>query len=77
MMTLIMYKKMTPRELRSEAKGLVGQLQGWFRKNPRRQNCLAGLWYGREHTFKRRDLKAQVKSVVDALVKDDDFMRRG
>jgi len=65
---LVVYKTISNKELRSGAKDAIVQITEWFKKNPTKTNCNAGLFYGRRLDIKPDTVAQQVNALVDELV---------
>jgi hypothetical protein len=70
MAMLIVYKKVSEATLRKEAKDLEQQVARWFEVNPKRRVCRVVAWYDRKYSIKRKDIKGQLSSFVDQLVRE-------
>jgi chaperone required for assembly of F1-ATPase len=68
---IIVYKRMTEKELRKAATEATTQILDWFEANPRRKICRAELMYGRHLKVTRGQVVHDIQLFVQALLKED------
>lgn len=66
---IVIYKRLSEKTLRKEAKDVIKKLQIWFDENPKRRVCRTELWYGRFVSLKRNTFKEQVEKSVEKALK--------
>lgn len=63
--TIIIYKKLSDRVIKSEAKKALPQIKKWFENNPKRKDCNAEFFYGKMVTIRRTNIDEDFKKAVN------------
>jgi DNA-binding SARP family transcriptional activator len=61
---IVLYKRLSEKTLRKEAKDVIKKLQSWFDENPKRRICRTELWYGKYVTLNRNTFKQQIEKII-------------
>lgn len=67
---ILVYDRLTEKQLKKDASEVVKNLTKWFKDNPKRKVCRAELWYGKMHSIKRKNIKGQINKIVAGLLKE-------
>jgi hypothetical protein len=59
---LVLYTKLTKKELEESAKQAIVQVTQWFESNPKRKVCKAKLWYGKTVKIRRGHVAEDVNA---------------
>ena len=65
---ILVYKRLSKKQLLKEAKETINQINEWFEKNPTRKVCKAELWYGKIYTIKRNTVADRINEYVNVLL---------
>ncbi len=68
---IVVYNKMTKKELENSLNDTIERLRCWFQDNPKRRTCRAKLWFGHAEVLKRKTWEKQVRDYA-ATVKTKD-----
>lgn len=61
---IVIYNKLTKKELKASAKETIAKVNEWFNNNPRRKVCKAELWYGKVHKIRRDHVEEDIQAIV-------------
>jgi len=61
---IVLYKRLSEKTLRKEAKDVIKKLQSWFDENPKRRICRTELWYGKYVALNRNTFKQQIEKII-------------
>lgn len=61
---IVIYEKLTKKELKESKDGAIARITEWFEKNPKRRVCDAQLWYGQRHKIRRGHVADDINAVV-------------
>lgn len=65
---IVVYKRASNREIRSEAKKSIPQIEKWFADHPERKDCNTSVWYGKMVLIRRDHVKEDMdKAMNEAL----------
>lgn len=67
---ILIYDRLTEKQLKKAASEVVKNLTKWFKDNPKRKMCRAELWYGKMYSIKRKNIKGQINEIVAGLLKE-------
>jgi len=68
---IVIYKKISAKQIRKEAaKGIVG-IEEWFQKNPKRKICNVCMWYGQALKVRRGHVAEDVNAAAETTIKND------
>lgn len=65
---LVVYKRLTEKQLRKDAKDAIKQITEWFAENPKRRVCRAELFYGKTISVKRKTITEQVTKLLEEVL---------
>jgi Zn finger protein HypA/HybF involved in hydrogenase expression len=67
---IIVYNKMSKKELHESAKETIPQIEEWFQKNPKRRVCKVELWFGEMISIKRKTVAEQINAKMESLIQE-------
>lgn len=62
---IVIYKKVSKREIRKDAKESIPKIEKWFSDNPEKAICNVGLWYSRDRVVRRGHVEEDVNKWRD------------
>lgn len=65
---LVVYPRMSEKELRDSAAEVIPQIEAFFTKNPKRRVCRSELWYGKTYSIKKKDVTEQINTIIEELI---------
>lgn len=66
--TFVCYMPMKIKDIRKSAKETIPQIEEWFVQNPKKDVCVAQLWYGRQVDVKRGNVKEDVTAAMNEAI---------
>jgi len=73
---IIIYKKVSKKQIAKDVKETTPKLEQWFVDNPKRRICRATLWYGRMVGIRRGHVPEDVRAAASAANGGGDFHGR-
>ena len=61
---ILVYNRLTKKELDESVEQTVQQIKEWFEKNPKRRVCNAELWYGKRVKLKPKTYETQIRETA-------------
>jgi len=65
---IIVYNKVTNKQILKDAKKAVKQIQEWFGQNPNRRICKAELWYGKVAKIRKNHIEADINKAAEVAI---------
>lgn len=69
MASFALYKRLSARTIRKDAKDMLAQCQEFFKNNPRRRVAYVGVWYGKTVKVRKNHIKEDVDAAAAAALK--------
>ena len=61
---IVIYKDVTDKEIRKDAKTSIPKVEAWFEANPKRKSCNTQVWYGEMITIRRGHVEEDVMGAM-------------
>jgi hypothetical protein len=66
---ILVYQTIPEKEIRSMAKEAVEKISAWFKANPKKRICKAGLWYGKVAKIRKGYVQEDIDAAVQVALK--------
>jgi hypothetical protein len=70
-MPIVIYKRISAKQIRSDAKEAKELIAKFFKDNPDRKECNAKVWYGEMITVHPDTIEADINAAMNKALKGD------
>lgn len=62
---IVIYSKLSPKEIKKIANKLIKDLPKWFENNPKRKICRVQLWYDKVINVRKENFKVRIEQEAE------------